>query len=711
MVVQHNMSAMNANRMLGITTNSLSKSTEKLSSGYRINRAVDDAAGLAISEKMRGQIRGLNKASSNAQDGISMIQTAEGALTETHSILQRMRELAVQASNDTATDDDRTQIQNEIDQLTQEVDRIANTTEFNTKKLLDGSKKGGVSEKAGSIKTDSSFKNSYVSATVTTDGSAKSGITDVIRLEVNTDFTEGQSTKGQQKLSDDMIDTINKIVTTAGAVKLDGVLQEGTTGQSQVTGAYKATNSTEENVKAAADDAKTQLATLQAAASSSAMAVETNSSSVEKTVDNILKIANDTKTTTGETILKDGVTKEDLTKAITDYKNAMVADGKHTADAADGTSDSITVAKKALTDLFVDAASTTVSGGSLNGATPDLIPDVMGSDNDAADKTAAVKASAITGGTTTLGDIVTDITAALDTYVKGIAGVEIVNNVNNAKVDQMQEVSDVLNNTELASAIVDYKKAVTDQGTVNANTASTDKAKAEAQAKVDTAKANLDKLNTEKSPISVTDLFGGSDASNFTIASKVDDNNNLTINIKNKSGDDTVITIANANQLKSGDTLTITSQAMVETEQAKAGKDALRLQIGANSGQEMYLGINSMKASDLSIVQTKEGKEGDALEVTNQASAAMAINAYDMAIQKVSTERAKMGAVQNRLEHTIQNLDTASENTQTAESRIRDTDMAEEMVNYSSSNILSQAGQSMLAQAKNSTQGILSLLQ
>lgn len=134
MVVQHNMSAMNANRMLGITTNSLSKSTEKLSSGYRINRAADDAAGLAISEKMRGQIRGLNKASSNAQDGISMIQTAEGALTETHSILQRMRELAVQASNDTATDDDRTQIQNEIDQLTQEVDRIANTTEFNTKK-------------------------------------------------------------------------------------------------------------------------------------------------------------------------------------------------------------------------------------------------------------------------------------------------------------------------------------------------------------------------------------------------------------------------------------------------------------------------------------------------------------------------------------------------------------------------------------------------
>ena len=708
MVVQHNMSAMNANRMLGITTNSLSKSTEKLSSGYRINRAADDAAGLAISEKMRGQIRGLNKASSNAQDGISMIQTAEGALTETHSILQRMRELAVQASNDTATDDDRTQIQNEIDQLTQEVDRIANTTEFNTKKLLDGSKKGGVSEKAGSIKTDSSFKNSYVSATVTTDGSAKSGITDVIRLEVNTDFTEGQSTKGQQKLSDDMIKKINDIVKSTTAISLDNVLQE-TANPSKVTGAYKATNSTSENIKAAADDAKKQLATLQAAANNSAMAVETNSSSVEKTVDNILKIANDTKTTSGETILKSGVTKEDLTKAIVDYKNAMVADGKHTADAADGTSDNIAAAKKALTDLFT--TSTAKSGGSLNAATPDLIPSTMKSDNVTGNAVTAVAASAITSGTTTLDAIAQDITGALDTYIANMAGVEIVNNVNNAKVAQMQEVSDVLNNTDLSTAIVDYNKALNDQTTVNGNAASTDKAKAEAKAKVDTAKANLDKLNTSSSPISVTDLFGGSDASNFTIASKVDDNNNLTINIKNKSGDDTVITIANANQLKSGDTLTITSQAMVETEQAKAGKDALRLQIGANSGQEMYLGINSMKASDLSIVQTKEGKEGDALEVTKQASAAMAINAYDMAIQKVSTERAKMGAVQNRLEHTIQNLDTASENTQTAESRIRDTDMAEEMVNYSSSNILSQAGQSMLAQAKNSTQGILSLLQ
>ena len=138
MVVQHNLTAMNTNRQLGITTNAQAKSTEKLSSGYRINRAGDDAAGLTISEKMRSQIRGLNKASTNAQDGVSLIQTAEGALTEAHSILQRMNELATQAANDTNTSSDRTAIQKEINALVSELDRIASTTQFNTMNLLDG---------------------------------------------------------------------------------------------------------------------------------------------------------------------------------------------------------------------------------------------------------------------------------------------------------------------------------------------------------------------------------------------------------------------------------------------------------------------------------------------------------------------------------------------------------------------------------------------
>ncbi len=139
MIVQHNIQAMNSNRQLGVVTNAQAKSTEKLSSGYRVNRAADDAAGLAISEKMRSTVRGLKRASTNAQDGISVVQIAEGALGEVHSILQRMNELATQAANDANTTIDRTAIQDEIDQLTSEIDRIRSTTQFNTMNLLDGS--------------------------------------------------------------------------------------------------------------------------------------------------------------------------------------------------------------------------------------------------------------------------------------------------------------------------------------------------------------------------------------------------------------------------------------------------------------------------------------------------------------------------------------------------------------------------------------------
>ena len=170
MVVQHNLTAMNANRQLGITTGQQAKSSEKLSSGYRINRAADDAAGLTISEKMRSQIRGLNKASDNAQDGISLIQTAEGALNEAHSILQRMNELATQAANDTNTSSDRTAIQKEIDALTSELDRIASTTQFNTQNLLDG-------KFSGKLLQVGSLNGQTISITITSMNAGGIGIT------------------------------------------------------------------------------------------------------------------------------------------------------------------------------------------------------------------------------------------------------------------------------------------------------------------------------------------------------------------------------------------------------------------------------------------------------------------------------------------------------------------------------------------------------
>ena len=183
---------------------------------------------------------------------------------------------------------------------------------------------------------------------------------------------------------------------------------------------------------------------------------------------------------------------------------------------------------------------------------------------------------------------------------------------------------------------------------------------------------------------------------------------------------DMSITIANADKLKAGDVITISLTSRTQSKAAVTGKESLTLQVGANTGQEINLGIGDMRASALGIVQkagndlsggTAEHTKGAALDVTTQANASMAVESYDKALQKVSTERAKMGAMQNRLEHTITNLDTSSENLQAAESRIRDVDMADEMTQYSKNNILMQAGQSMLAQANQSTQGALSLLQ
>lgn len=161
MIINHNISAMNTNRQLGINNNASSKSMEKLASGLRINKAGDDAAGLAISEKMRGQIRGLDQASRNSQDGISMIQTAEGSLNETQNILQRMRELSVQSANDSNTDADRGEIQKEVEQLNSEIDRISDTTEFNTKKLLNGDL-AGASVQAESFNIDNNDGDALV---------------------------------------------------------------------------------------------------------------------------------------------------------------------------------------------------------------------------------------------------------------------------------------------------------------------------------------------------------------------------------------------------------------------------------------------------------------------------------------------------------------------------------------------------------------------
>ncbi|MFD5850695.1 flagellin [Cytobacillus pseudoceanisediminis] len=220
MRINHNIAALNTYRQLNSASGAQSKSMEKLSSGLRINRAGDDAAGLAISEKMRGQIRGLDMASKNAQDGISLIQTAEGALNETHSILQRMRELSVQASNDTNTETDRNELQKEVDQLVEEMDRISSTTEFNTKKLLDGSLKG-VTEELGSVSFDNqgdkALFDSVVATTPAVAGTPGSEANETINVKI-TDYDATAGTYSMEWTTQDgQSNTITGIAATGGA--------------------------------------------------------------------------------------------------------------------------------------------------------------------------------------------------------------------------------------------------------------------------------------------------------------------------------------------------------------------------------------------------------------------------------------------------------------------------------------------------------------
>ena len=542
MIVQHNMSAMNANRMLGITNSSLAKSTEKLSSGYRINRAADDAAGLSISEKMRSQIRGLNKASDNAQDGISLIQTAEGALNESHSILQRMRELSVQASNGTETDDDREAVQKEIEQLQDELTRISSTTEFNTMKLLDGSLAGPQGVSKGSNQTiGSQISNLKAAETGMTVGVDTSGATD-------TDFFIKET------------------------IKIDGadITVDWTTLTSEEKAALKQN-------WAASDSSK---------ASKAATIMQDK---INEAIDN-----------------------SGLGVAHVTVKSSVAA-GKASFNIKSGSEG---------TDSKIDINSAT-NTNTVIGATLGTV-------------------TAKTGSTKYSGDGV----AATEKFYMNINGQSLV--VTPTEVTNADDMSTVATNlaTDINKAIDAYNKDRADADQLKKVT-------------VDVSKDGRLVVSSESGSVSFED-FGTGEAAK-------------------KLGLDASATKTAAN-------------------------GGMTLQIGANEGQTMNFGIEDMSAAAL-------GVDGGKVDIASQSGAQKATTTIDAAIKKVSAQRSKLGAVQNRLEHTIANLDTASENTQTSESRIRDTDMAEEMVAYSKNNILLQAGQSMLAQANQSNQGVLSLLQ
>ena len=469
MVVQHNLSAMNANRMLGITTGSLAKSTEKLSSGYKVNRAADDAAGLAISEKMRKQIRGLDQASANAEDGISAVQTAEGALTEVHDMLQRMNELAVKAANGTMSTDDRQTVQDEVEQLLTEIDRVAETTKFNELYML----KGDTSDKT-------------------------------VKLSAKDAGLDGKLVTGA-----------NSATFTISTLKLgDSVSIGGKT--------YTIGDATPKNV---ADSV---------AALTMATGSQVTLNGVQYT---IVDTAND------EDEAKNLITKDTIEDQINNGKLTSVK---------------------------------------FNGKTYNVITDNAGGAADGVD------------------DNESSIITADKAYEYMAQELALANNVGANKT----QISIDANNAQEVIKGKDTVQFVFDR--------------AEATTKEDL---------------------------NFSLHVGADADMTNKISVKIASLDTTGLGIA---------------------------------------------GLN---------VKDKTG-----------ISATYAIDSIADAIAKVSAQRSSLGAIQNRLEHTINNLDNVVENTTAAESQIRDTDMAEEMVKYSKNNILQQAGQSMLAQANQANQGVLSLL-
>ncbi|MEC2055480.1 flagellin [Peribacillus psychrosaccharolyticus] len=550
MIINHNIAALNTHRQLGSATNAQSKSMEKLASGLRINKAGDDAAGLAISEKMRGQIRGLDQASRNSQDGISLIQTAEGALNETHDILQRMRELSNQSANGTATDADRTSMQDELNQLTSEINRIGNTTEFNTQKLLNG----GIGSNDGAKITQAASAKIELGAV--TGGTLAAGT--FIKVDGKTFDLGGLVTTGKDAATATQLGNV-----TSGGTKLSDLVDitVGTTGLG-----------------------------FEAKSEGSNSVIEF-SQSVEAGIGL-------------------GATQAATVGSPTTMERAGI-------EAA---------AKLTASDRTIAANSTfKITVGSESAVEVDLGPNAKTYDTQNTDVNVAKAATE---------DLVKDLNAALQK-----AGLSDKVTASISKDDKLQFISE-----------------------------------------------------TGKD-ISLIDGTGTPLNSSFGITVATD-------KIKNVQ--------------------------QVVGPGAEGSGFSTKFQIGANTGQSMSLTVSDMRSAAIGITGnagqagftasnsvtngTNDIKAEAALNISTKENASKSIDVIDKAIASVSAERGKLGAVQNRLEHTINNLGTSAENLTAAESRIRDVDMAKEMMNQTKNSILSQAAQAMLAQANQQPQGVLQLL-
>ena len=631
MVVQHNMQAANANRMLNVTTSAQSKSTEKLSSGYKINRAADDAAGLTISEKMRKQIRGLDRASTNAEDGVSAVQTAEGALTEVHSMLQRMNELATQSANGTNSTTDRQAIQDEIDQLTTEIDRVSETTKFNETYLLKGDTDGATSAKnvnahdaglAGKLVANgdgtSTFKldkaladgdnvtiagKKYTigSTTASTDGFEKLDTLKDKKVSVGDSVTDAN---GNKKTLVDKVANATAIYKADDKIKIDG--KEYTiataTDLSNATGAKLSAADAQQMVSEALANGK------EASFTSKKLAAGIYGD--DSTVD--VKIVSNLDTNKEVSSLSIATTAK-----VSDLKGTTLAAG-----------DVVSLSGKAITATAKDPANMST--------VKDIVKSLQKND-----------AIQIGGKLITI----SDKTAIGDNKYTVNDALSLLNDKDTVSFDAVTSAEGK------AALTVSGLKASTDYTAVDTKVA----------ASGDNVISAKDAYSMMAEELQKASSIGADVAAEV----KSDNSGNFTI-----------------------------KQGTVDVKEALS----FNLHVGADadSTNKITVDIDSMSSAGLGIKGIKADTEQDAT---------YAIDAIADAISQVSSQRSALGAIQNRLEHTINNLDNVVENTTSAESRIRDTDMAEEMVNYSKNNILAQAGQSMLAQANQSNQGVLSLLQ
>mgnify|MGYP002768665028 CR=1 FL=1 len=641
MVVQHNMQAANANRMLNVTTSAQSKSTEKLSSGYKINRAADDAAGLSISEKMRKQIRGLDKASSNAEDGVSAVQTAEGALTEVHSMLQRMNELATQAANGTNSDTDRSSIQDEIDQLTTEIDRVAETTKFNETYLLKGNV-GGTSSKKYVNAHDAGLAgklndNGDGTATFNLDKALADG--DKVTI-AGTQYTIGSTTasaEGYGKLDTLKTKTMNvgdSVTTVAGKT-------------------YTLVDKAENQAASYADGDKIKI------------------DGKEYTIGTTTSLAGTTLTAADANKLVGEALQNGKEASITSKAKAT---GIYAAGAVD----------IKLVSSLADGEVSSLDAGGTNGK-------AVTADDFA---TKAGGAALVKGDTVTIKGQSTVATTEEPAAMKTIKDVvKQLQNGDKVKIGPAATAKEmtISDKTDVGAGkyTVDDVLALLndkDEVAITANSAEATSALAAAGLKVDTAYSAVETkvVSDDKNVISAKEAYSKM-ADELAKASSIGTDKGSEATVKSNNSGSFTITKGTA-EVK--DSLSF----------------ALHVGADADMTNKITVGIDSMSAAGLGI-------KGLNVNDDTGTAATYAVDSIADAISKVSAQRSSLGAVQNRLEHTIDNLDNVVENTTTAESRIRDTDMAEEMVNYSKNNILAQAGQSMLAQANQSNQGVLSLLQ